>query len=73
MDKVPTIRIKHARACGLCVSGQTHVAERYGVDYFDFCQNGVPALPYAEHTNPLIRKIAQLAIKEWEQANGQGK
>lgn len=70
--KEPYIYMRHAYACG-CGPGINRVLERYGVDPFDFADNGIAvsrALRLTE--NPLVKKAADLAIKEWEADRGEG-
>lgn len=73
-DDEPRIYARHARACTICGPGITRVLQRYGVDPVDFGENGITvkrALQLANN-NPLVVKVAQVAVQEWEAAHGKG-
>lgn len=72
MTDEPRIYVRHAQACGLCGPGVTRVCERYGINPIEFGENGVAVTEALKlSANPLIRKAAAMAIKEWEDAHGQ--
>lgn len=65
----PRVYIRHARAF-FCAPGARRVAERYGIDYVDFLQNGYPVEDALKIDNALVRKVAMAALREWEIENG---
>lgn len=66
----PRIYIRHARQLGYCSRGSSRLAERLGVSYDDFLENGYPVSEALKSDNPLLRKAAILAMEEWERNNG---
>lgn len=72
MDDEPRIYMRHARALNICSKGVRLQAERLGVNFLDFCQNGYPCSLAEKSSNPFMLKAAALARAEWEQAHGKG-
>lgn len=72
MTDEPRIRMRHARAMGLCSNGVERVAERVGIDIREFCENGYPCRLAEQSANPMLQKAAALARAEWELTHGKG-
>lgn len=53
-----------------CAAGAQRVAERYGIDFLDFLQNGYPVELAEKIDNPLMRKVVDSAVRDWERQNG---
>ncbi|QMV29933.1 tail assembly chaperone [Providencia phage vB_PreS-PibeRecoleta] len=72
MTDEPRIYMRHARALGYCSRGSERLAERVGITYQQFLQEGYPVSLAMQSDNPLLRRAAELALDEWNKENGNG-
>lgn len=68
----PRIYMRHARALGYCSRGTERLAERFGMSYRQFQEEGYPVSRAMQSDNPLLRRAAELAMDEWNKENGNG-
>lgn len=69
----PRIYMRHARALGYCSRGSERLAERFGMTYRQFLEEGYPVSEALKSDNPLLKRAAQLALDEWNREHDNGK
>lgn len=65
----PRIFMRHARALGYCALGSERLAERFGLTYEQFLREGYPVSEALKSANPLLRKAAEVAQAERDEAH----
>jgi hypothetical protein len=63
------VKIDDVLACGTCHTGAKYLADQYGVDWWDFLQNGIDASKL-EHIDDINVKNAIAAAKQREMKEG---
>lgn len=61
MTGEPIVRMEHVRACNYCSRGARAWFERYGLDWQDFLQNGLPASTFETIGDHLGLEVARVA------------
>lgn len=65
----PRIFRRHAVQLGYCTRGSERLAERLGYTYERFLKEGYPVAEALKSNNPLIRRAAEIAQAEWNEAH----
>lgn len=63
----PMVKGRHAAKAGYCSPGQARLIERFGLDPQRVYGEGYPVSHFKGVTNPLLKKVIDIAIAEHEQ------
>lgn len=66
MTHDPIVRIKHVREAKLCLKGVRAWAQRYGLSYGEFVENGMRASVLEATRDPLALRAVEMARKDPE-------